>query len=74
MSLNGDVNEDGAVNAADIVEVVNFIIGNQSERTMKKRADVNGDGMINVADVVTLVNDIKNRNPLKVVVNQDKSF
>jgi len=52
----GDANGDGAVNAADIFEVVNCIMGNPSEKFDKEAADVNGDGVINAADITAIVN------------------
>ena len=53
---NGDVNGDGAVNAFDVVEVVNIIMGKPSDAIDEKAADTNGDGKVNVADVVEIVN------------------
>ena len=54
----GDSNGDGTVNAADIVEVVNFIMGNQSGGFNEAAADANGDGLVNAADIVAIVNMI----------------
>ena len=56
--LKGDANGDGAVNAADIVEVVNYIMGSPSAIFDNKAADVNGDGAVNAADIVEIVNII----------------
>lgn len=53
-----DVNGDETVNAADIVEVVNYIMGNASEKFNEEGADANGDGVVNAADIVTIVNII----------------
>ncbi len=47
--LKGDVNGDGDVDVADVVHLVNYIIG---------KTNVNGDGDVDVADVVHLVNYI----------------
>ena len=58
VGTKGDANGDGTVNAADIVEVVNFIMGNQSEKYDEMGADANGDGTVNAADIVTIVNMI----------------
>jgi hypothetical protein len=57
-ALKGDANGDGAVNAADIVEVVNYIMGSPSAIFDNKAADVNGDGVVNAADIVEIVNII----------------
>ena len=56
--IKGDANGDSTVNAADIVEIVNIIIGITSEINNKKGADVNGDGIVNAADIVAIVNII----------------
>ena len=55
---SGDANGDGTINAADIVEVVNYIMNNPSEKFDEKSADANGDGVVNAADIVTIVNII----------------
>ena len=55
---NGDANGDGTVNAADIVEIVNYIMGSASDKFNEAAADVNGDGVVNAADIVAVVNII----------------
>lgn len=54
-SIKDDANSDGTVNVADIVEVVNYIMGNPSNTFVKDQADVNGDGVINATDIVEIV-------------------
>ena len=54
----GDANFDGMVDATDIVEVVNYIMGVQSDRFNEKTADVNNDGTVNTADIEKIVNII----------------
>lgn len=54
----GDANGDNTTNAADIVEVVNSILGNQSDGFNIDAADANGDGVVNAADIVAIVNII----------------
>ena len=56
--IPGDANGDGVVNAADIVEVVNYIMNHPSEKYNDKAADANGDGVVNAADIVAIVNII----------------
>lgn len=51
-----DANGDNSINAADIVEIVNFIMGNPSKLFENMAADVNHDGVVNAADIVELVN------------------
>lgn len=58
--ISGDANGDNVVNAADIVEVVNYIMGSPSASFDEKAADVNGDGVVNAADIVLIVNNIMN--------------
>ena len=57
---NGDANGDGEVNISDVVEIVNYILGNPSENLNEMAADVNGDGNITTADAVGVVNIIMN--------------
>ena len=57
--LVGDANSDGIVNAADIVEMVNYIIGKPSSTFNKNSADMNGDGVVNAVDVTLLIKAIK---------------
>ena len=53
----GDVNGDGLINLADVVELVDFVLGYHpnEEAFDKVAADINGDGSINVADIVELI-------------------
>jgi hypothetical protein len=51
----GDANSDGKVNAADIVEVVNYKLNNPSDNFNFKAADVNMDGEVDEADVEEIV-------------------
>lgn len=54
----GDANGDGTVNAADIVEIVNYIMGSSSDGFKIEGADANGDGTVNAADIVAVANII----------------
>ncbi len=54
----GDANGDGTVDVADVVAIVNKILGEPAEGFNEAAADVNGDGTIDVADVVATVNII----------------
>ena len=51
---DADVNDDGAVNALDVVEVINAVLGLSS----LPAADVNGDGAVNALDVVFVINRV----------------
>lgn len=52
----GDVNEDCAVNSADIVYLINYLFINGPAPVPLEAGDVNCDGKINVVDVVYLIN------------------
>ena len=56
----GDVNGDETANVADIIGIVNALMGNHSTMFDKRAADPNGDGVINTADIVIIVNKIIN--------------
>jgi len=59
----GDINEDGVVNVADIVAIVNFIInGIIINDNQISNSDLNGDSIINIGDIVALVNIIIGEN------------
>ena len=53
--LAGDAYEDNIVDARDIIEVVNAMMGKPSDKYNKENADANGDGEINVADIVKII-------------------
>lgn len=57
-ALKGDVNRDKAVDVADVVQTVNYILGRTSDPIVKRRADLNGDGEISVGDLVDIVSII----------------
>ena len=54
----GDANDDGEVNATDIVDIVNHTIGKPTStgKFNDKAADANEDGTVNTADIVMIVN------------------
>ena len=54
----GDANNDKAVDVADVVAIVNYILGEPNDPFVEAAADVNGDGKIDVDDVVAVVNII----------------
>lgn len=58
--ITGDANGDGAVDAADVVSIINYILGKPSSSFNDKNADANGDGQILVDDAVGTVNIIMN--------------
>ena len=58
----GDCNLDGSVNISDVVQLVNYILGNGDGSGVFSmlNADVNGDRNVNIIDVVEVVNMILN--------------
>ena len=61
--IRGDANGDGVVDVADVVAVVNKILGKASDNFNEEAANINGDDAIDVADVVGIVNIILGKNP-----------
>ena len=57
-TIPGDANSDQVVDVADVVSIVNRILGEPDEDFDEVAADVNGDGKIDVDDVVAVVNII----------------
>ena len=57
-AIPGDANDDKAVDVADVVAIVNKILGEPNDPFIEVAADVNGDGKIDVDDVVAVVNII----------------
>lgn len=51
---SGDVNGDGNVNAADIVELLNHLNGKPTKNFNASEADVNNDGVVDENDVAAL--------------------
>ena len=53
-----DVNQDGATDVVDVVDIARFVVGSPSDSFHEFLADLNSDDQVNVADAVVLVNDI----------------
>lgn len=58
----GDANGDGEVNAQDIVDILNYMMGmpTSTGTFVEEAADTNDDGTINAADIVWIANSIIN--------------
>lgn len=54
--LLGDANEDGVVDVADAVAVINVYLTGDSSNVNSSVADANGDGVIDIADAVFIIN------------------
>jgi len=59
----GDVNGNNQITIADVVVLVNHILGKSSDNFIIQNADINGNGKITIADAVGLVNIILQGNP-----------
>ena len=59
----GDANGDGTVDATDLVDIVNYMMGKPTStgKFMFDAADVNGDNTVNAADIVIIVNTIMSK-------------
>ena len=58
--IPGDANDDGNVDATDIVDIANHTMGKATStgKYNEKAADVNGDKTVNIADIIMLANTI----------------
>lgn len=52
----GDANNDGDVDIADAVCIVNHVVGIATPSFVEQAADVNGDGDVDIADAVRIIN------------------
>ena len=53
--VEGDANGDSSVDTADVVAIVNHILGKSSVSFVENNADLNGDGQVSVDDAVATV-------------------
>ena len=56
VTVPGDINQDGAVDASDVNVLVRILLGNDSEEYNHDAADVNKDSTVSIADLTALVN------------------
>ena len=59
--LMGDVNSDGTVDADDIEEVANAIVGKPSENYNKAAADMDDNDIVDVLDLTRIVEIVKSK-------------
>ena len=57
-TYNYDVNKDGMVSITDVTYMVDYILGNGTDKFNLKNADVNEDKKIDVTDVTRIVDII----------------
>ena len=70
----GDVNNDGAIDVADLPALVAFILNGNTENFIFKAADLNEDGVVMVDDYVALVNMILGGAKTKTFAPQFRLF
>ena len=68
----GDVNGDGKVNVADIVEIVNYLGGKPSEIFLAAEADCNNDGKVDQSDVDAMADMILTGYDFNMTYDEDK--
>ena len=51
----GDVNDDGAVDIADVPVLIDYLLGSTPSPIRHAAADVDNDGVVNVADIAALI-------------------
>lgn len=56
--IKGDASFDGMVNAEDVVEMVNGMMGNMSDNYSSRNADANRDGVVDIGDILWITNKI----------------
>ena len=57
---SGDVNDDGAVNIADVTRLIDYLLSGDTSGINLYAADVNSDDNINIADVTHLIDILLN--------------
>ena len=61
LTTTGDINGDGAINIADIINIIQIILGEPITEYELFLADIDQNGIINIVDVVQMVHYILNQ-------------
>lgn len=69
---SGDVNGDGKVNVVDIIELINYLKGNPSEKFNILQADVNLSGSVDEYDVESLTEKILSGDNVEIYFKPSK--
>ena len=67
----GDVNGDQEVNVSDVSDIVDLLLGNIDDSSMRERADVDGDGEVTITDVSDLIELILSQSQLTIELNEE---
>ena len=59
--IKGDANADKKVNAADIIEVANAIVGKPSENYKSAAADMDSNGNVSITDLTRIIKAVKSK-------------
>ena len=51
----GDVNDDGRVNAKDIIAVMKYMLGNTTNGFIFEAADMDANGRVNAKDIISIM-------------------
>ena len=70
----GDANGDNGVDVMDLVQNVDYILGNNPKPFIFKAADVNDDASINVLDIVGIVDVIQNPSSTSIATQGESSI
>ena len=65
----GDANGDKEVDIADVVTIVNKIVGKSNDNYSERGADVNNDGFIDISDAQITLNKVLGRNARQINSN-----
>lgn len=57
--VTGDMNADGIVNVADVIEILEVVRGYKQATTEELSVDPNGDGVLTVDDALRLLHDLQ---------------
>jgi len=63
--LMGDVNNNGRIDIADAVCVINKVVAKSNAVFIENRADMNGNGRVDIGDAVSIVNIVVGKTPVE---------
>lgn len=76
-SVQGDINNDGVLSAADVFALNNYLTGiTEADESFINAADMNGDKLVNIIDYILLVNKLVEPEEIQdpPVVTEDKTI